>query len=119
MKPGNPCGAKGCRKVETLVTKPMEIKPGAVPERDIRDGELLFRWNWVEPTVWTLRMLMALESGVKGGKWFSLIDKVNANEEAFDFLGYRFTRGKRYPRPKSMQKLKDPIRAKTKRNSGE
>jgi len=59
------------------VTKPMEIKPGAVPERDIRDGELLFRWNWVEPTVWTLRMLMALESGVRGGKWFSLIDKVH------------------------------------------
>ena len=32
---------------------------------------------WVEPTVWTERMLAALEQGVKGGKWFSLIDKVH------------------------------------------
>lgn len=31
---------------------------------------------WVEPAVWTPRMLMALEQGVKGGIWFSLIDKV-------------------------------------------
>jgi RNA-directed DNA polymerase len=30
----------------------------------------------VEPTVWTERMLEALEQGVKGGKWFSLMDKV-------------------------------------------
>jgi RNA-directed DNA polymerase len=59
------------------MTKPMESKPGAVPERDIRDGEIVVRWIWVEPTVWTLRMLTALESGVKGGKWFSLIDKVH------------------------------------------
>jgi RNA-directed DNA polymerase len=35
------------------------------------------RWHWVEPTVWTERMLAALEQGVKGGKWFSLIDKVH------------------------------------------
>jgi len=34
------------------------------------------RWPWVEPTVWTERMLTALENGVKGGVWFSLIDKV-------------------------------------------
>ncbi len=32
--------------------------------------------KWVEPTVWTPRMWTALEEGVKGGKWFSLIDKV-------------------------------------------
>jgi RNA-directed DNA polymerase len=36
------------------------------------------RWNWVEPAVWTERMLTALEQGVKGGKWFRLIDKVYA-----------------------------------------
>ena len=44
---------------------------------------------------------------------------VDATKEAFDFLGYRFQRGHRFPRPKSMQKLKDAIRAKTKRTSGE
>jgi RNA-directed DNA polymerase len=30
----------------------------------------------VEASIWTDRMLAALENGVKGGKWFSLIDKV-------------------------------------------
>ena len=34
------------------------------------------RWPWVETCVWTERMLAALENGVKGGKWFSLYDKV-------------------------------------------
>jgi RNA-directed DNA polymerase len=33
-------------------------------------------WPWVEAEVWTERMLSALANGVKGGKWFSLIDKV-------------------------------------------
>jgi RNA-directed DNA polymerase len=43
---------------------------------------------------------------------------VNAKEMSFEFLGYRFEDGKRYPRSKSLKKLKDTIRAKTKRNSG-
>jgi RNA-directed DNA polymerase len=30
----------------------------------------------VEATIWTERMLAALDNGVKGSKWFSLIDKV-------------------------------------------
>ena len=34
------------------------------------------RWAWAEPEVWTDRMLAALETGVQGGQWFSLIDKV-------------------------------------------
>lgn len=33
--------------------------------------------SWVEASIWTERMLAALENGVKGGKWFSLIDKVS------------------------------------------
>lgn len=35
-------------------------------------------WTWVEGSVWTERMLTALGNGVKGGKWFSLFDKVFA-----------------------------------------
>jgi RNA-directed DNA polymerase len=35
-------------------------------------------WAWVEASVWTDRMLSALVNGVKGGKWYSLIDKVHA-----------------------------------------
>lgn len=36
------------------------------------------RWAWVEASVWTERMLAALENGVSGGKWYSLMDKVSA-----------------------------------------
>jgi RNA-directed DNA polymerase len=35
-------------------------------------------WAWVEAGVWTDRMLSALGNGVKGGKWYSLMDKVYA-----------------------------------------
>lgn len=53
-----------------------ESKPAPVPERAKQAGEARDRWSWVEPSVWTERMLTALEKGVKGGKWHSLIDKV-------------------------------------------
>ena len=55
-----------------------ESQPEAVPTRAKRAGEAQSRWDWVEPTVWTERMLTALEVGVKGGQWFSLIDKVHS-----------------------------------------
>jgi RNA-directed DNA polymerase len=38
--------------------------------------------------------------------------------EGFDFLGYHFERGYRWPREKSLKKFKDAVRAKTKRNNG-
>ena len=53
-----------------------ETKPTLVPQSAKQVGEIHDRWSWVEPSVWTARMLTALETGVKGGKWFSLIDKV-------------------------------------------
>jgi RNA-directed DNA polymerase len=43
---------------------------------------------------------------------------VDAKTEIFDFLGYRFKGAVRLPRPKSADKLKDTIRAKTKRQNG-
>lgn len=44
---------------------------------------------------------------------------VNAEEKGgFDFLGYHFERGMRWPRTKSLKKVKDTIRAKTKRKNG-
>ena len=49
----------------------------AVSARTKREAETGPRdWGWVETTIWTERMLAALENGVKGSKWFSLIDKV-------------------------------------------
>jgi RNA-directed DNA polymerase len=41
-------------------------------------GEAQRDCAWVEASVWTERMLSALGNGVKGGKWFSLMDKVFA-----------------------------------------
>jgi RNA-directed DNA polymerase len=43
---------------------------------------------------------------------------VNAQDVGFDFLGYHFAAGRRRPRQKSLKKLKDTVRAKTKRTSG-
>ena len=53
---------------ETAPEVPTRAKQGA----EARD------WSWVEASVWTPRMVSALENGVKGGRWFSLIDKVFA-----------------------------------------
>lgn len=39
-------------------------------------GKTPGRWDWVERTAWSERMLEALETGVRGGKWHSLYDKV-------------------------------------------
>jgi RNA-directed DNA polymerase len=58
------------------MTKPNEQQLPKVPETATQDGEVRFRWSWTERTVWTERMLTALEQGVKGNCWFSLIDKV-------------------------------------------
>ncbi len=62
------------------MNKPQETTPTRVftwtKQAGETDDQIFWRWLWVEPTVWTTRMLIALEQGVKGGKWFSLIDKV-------------------------------------------
>jgi RNA-directed DNA polymerase len=48
-----------------------------VPEKARQGADTHGRdWQWVEATVWNERMLAALGNGVRGGKWFSLIDKV-------------------------------------------
>jgi len=54
----------------------MEDKPSKVPATAPQGGDIRARWAWVEPAVWTDPMLTALEQGVRGGKWFRLIDKV-------------------------------------------
>jgi RNA-directed DNA polymerase len=53
----------------------MKVTPAPVPQAK-QAGEVRARWAWTEASVWTERMLTALERGVKGGYWFSLIDKV-------------------------------------------
>jgi RNA-directed DNA polymerase len=57
---------------------PPEQQPPGVPVTAQQDGEVRTRWAWTEATVWTERMLTALEQGVQGNVWFRLIDKVFA-----------------------------------------
>ena len=66
-----------------------EPKPASVARlgEPKQGGDIRARWAWTEPCVWTKPMLTALEQGVKGGMWFSLMDKVYAPrnlERAFD-----------------------------------
>jgi|SRR5579862_5902214 len=54
---------------------PHETPPPAVPLAK-QGGDVRDRWSWTERAVWTDRMLTALEQGVKGDVWFTLMDKV-------------------------------------------
>ena len=54
-----------------------EAKPVPVCSQTKQTGDIQPQeWDWVERSIWTERMLEALDKGVKGGVWFSLIDKV-------------------------------------------
>jgi RNA-directed DNA polymerase len=53
----------------------LQINLPGVPKAK-QGREVAQQWEWTEASVWTERMLAALERGVKGGQWFSLMDKV-------------------------------------------
>jgi RNA-directed DNA polymerase len=53
----------------------MQMNLPGVPKAK-QGREVAPQWEWTEASVWTERMLAALERGVKGSKWFSLMDKV-------------------------------------------
>jgi len=55
-----------------------EESSAGVPARDKQAEEDLWQRHRAERGVWTESMLVALERGVKGNKWFSLIDKVQS-----------------------------------------
>ncbi len=65
-------------------------QPVTVSQEARRVGEIRARWSWVEPCVRTDRMLAALAQGVKGGKWYSLMDKICSMAN----LGQAFTKVK-------------------------
>ena len=64
-----------------------EIPPAQVPRHAgaKQAGELRARWAWSERTVWTDRMLAALERGVKGvyGQGLSLAERLLCRAWAF------------------------------------
>ena len=44
---------------------------------------------------------------------------IDARTQSFDFLGYRFANGRRWPRERSLGKLRDKVRATTHRTAGQ
>ena len=64
-----------------MTTAAPQAAASAVPARAKRGAEAGDRtrdWSWAEAAVWTERMVSALANGVKGGRWYSLMDKVYA-----------------------------------------
>lgn len=57
-------------------TSKQATEANEVTEEERAKWARLLKWEWAEASIWTEAMLIALENGVKGGKWFSLIDKV-------------------------------------------
>jgi RNA-directed DNA polymerase len=66
-----------------------EDKPSEVPARDKQEGKApqpshespdLWTRYGAERGVWSEAMLIALEKGVKGNKWFSLTDKIVSDQ---------------------------------------
>ena len=53
----------------------LQIKLPGVPMAK-QGREIPPQWAWSEAVVWTERMVATLERGIKGGKWYSLMDKV-------------------------------------------
>jgi RNA-directed DNA polymerase len=54
----------------------VEATPNQPGEASGSEAALLSKYPHAERCVWSARMLRALDEGVKGGRWFSLIDKV-------------------------------------------
>lgn len=54
-------------------TAPLPVPAMAKPEGDTQAPQ---SWTWVEASIWTKRMLAALANGVRGGRWYSLMDKI-------------------------------------------
>jgi RNA-directed DNA polymerase len=75
-KSRNGDGAKGGREANPEGNRQSEEEPPSVPAADKQGGKDLWQRHKAERGVWSQGMLETLERGVKGGKWFSLIDKV-------------------------------------------
>ena len=71
MKRRNGRGAKVGQEGGSVKGRQKGTPPATVSARTKQAGEIRGRWSWVEPCVWTERMLTALEKGVRGGKWSS------------------------------------------------
>lgn len=72
-------GAKDGREAEPSSEGQCEGKSPDVPTTGKQGEEDLWQRHKAERGVWSEKMLVALERGVKGNVWFSLIDKIHAD----------------------------------------
>lgn len=79
MKPGNSGGAKGGREGDPSSEGQREEPSAQVPATDKQAEEDLWHRHKAQRGVWSEKMLIALQAGVKGNVWFSLIDKIFAD----------------------------------------
>jgi RNA-directed DNA polymerase len=78
-KPAKAGWSEGRQEDECVRTDKTEVQKTTVPETAEQPSEAHARWAWAEPSVWTNRMLDALDHGIRGDKetkWFCLNDKV-------------------------------------------
>jgi|EndMetStandDraft_7_1072992.scaffolds.fasta_scaffold49053_1 RNA-directed DNA polymerase len=65
------------KKVATVMKPSKQVTEAPITEEERVRWTRRLKWEWAEASIWTDAMLTALDNGVKGGKWFSLIDKVH------------------------------------------
>lgn len=66
-----------------VMTKWTQLHLALVPATAMQTGVAQARKAWAAATAWTERMLTALEVGVKGGRWYSLSDKISDPKHLF------------------------------------
>ena len=124
---GTPQGAVISPLLSNLYLHPLDVAMAATGFKMVRYADdlviLCDSLEGAEAALAWLQKLLA-ERGLSLNPQKTRIANLAEPGDGFDFLGYHFTRGhtsgrlSRWPREKSLKKLKDSIRQKTKRNSG-
>ena len=104
--------SEGRQEGECEMTQKEQLNLPGVP-RAKQGREVPPEWEWTEAEVWTERMLTTLERGVKGGKWYSLMDKVwrteTLNKAAATVIRKKGSAGVDGENTRKLEKQKDGI----------
>jgi RNA-directed DNA polymerase len=125
---GTPQGAVISPLLSNLYLHPMDVAMAETGFQMVRYADdLVILCSSLEGAKAALAWLQKLldERGLSLNPQKTRIADLSEPGDGFDFLGYHFTRGhtsgrlSRWPRKKSLKKLKEAIRQKTKRNNGQ
>jgi len=118
---GSPQGAVISPLIANLYLHPVDVAMAAAGLEMIRyadDLVVLCRSEAEAQMALDLLRKLTMERGLALHPDKTKLVNVSIPGKSFDFLGYHFERGTRWPRSKSMKKLKETIRSKTKRSNG-